>query len=163
MAAKKSKKPDFHKLRFKVGLSQQDECAEFCGVSERTIKRWDETGAPPIATRLLRLYDRKDLSGIGPGWEGFMASRGALINARLKIRLTPERLRQWRAITDSLDQAEAEINKTANLCPIMRLARTAAKKWAWAAPVAQALEAMAWASKRRHDKTTPATRQAWPD
>jgi DNA-binding transcriptional regulator YiaG len=71
------KPSSFKKLRLKVGLSVSA-CAELCGVTTRTVTNWDSKGSPLIAMRFLHIYDRDDLSGKGPGWDGWRFSRGKL-------------------------------------------------------------------------------------
>ena len=88
---KKPKPSAFQKLRLKVSLSIPD-CAELCGVTVRTVRNWDAEGAPLIAMRFLHLYDRQDLAGHGPGWQGFKFSRGKLVCGRLSF--TPRNLKQ---------------------------------------------------------------------
>lgn len=112
MKKKKTTKPkrsDFWKLRHKVGLGgDAARCAELCGVTPRTIANWDTKGAPPMAMRLLHLYDRADLSGHGPEWAGWRMSRGRLMNSRLKLQFYPQNLRENANVCRQLGQLEAE-------------------------------------------------------
>ncbi len=88
---RKPKPSAFKKLRLRVFLSVEA-CAELCGVTVRSVHRWDIEGAPLIVHRLLELYDRQDLSGHGPEWRGYRFSRGKLICGRLSF--TPRNLKQ---------------------------------------------------------------------
>jgi hypothetical protein len=108
VAKKRRKKPsEFHALRLKAGLADTAKAAELCGVTARTVQNWDAKGAPETAMRLLQLYDRKDCAGAGPGWSGFLFSRGVLVNTRLKLRFSPERLALWPSTCDKLARLEA--------------------------------------------------------
>jgi len=52
--------------------------AQYLEVTEKTVKRWEETNKPPIAViRLLQLLN-KDLSHIGPEWKGFYFHRSRI-------------------------------------------------------------------------------------
>jgi len=57
----------FYALRFKAGFNSWEKCAEFCGVTVRTIKNWERTGAPITAIKLMSLMSR-DLSHFGENW-----------------------------------------------------------------------------------------------
>jgi len=56
------------------------------GVHVDEIRKWDAAGAPPMAEKLLLLWDKKHV-GI-EGWEGFMFWRGVLHRGRR--RWTPK-------------------------------------------------------------------------
>lgn len=143
--AKKTPRPTpggtrFKRLRLDAGLADKQKAAKTCGVTERTIENWDRKGAPPMAERLLLLLNRRECAGAGEGWRGWLFSRGALLNSRLKIRLTPERLALWPATCRRLDEAERELERLKRRCPAMRLIRAAARRWPTAARLARAID-----------------------
>lgn len=80
-------------------------CAEFYGVTVRTVTAWDIKGAPLIAMRLLHLYDRQDLSGLGSDWAGFRFSRGKLICGRLSF--SPKNLKFLPHLVDLWGRVES--------------------------------------------------------
>lgn len=88
---RKRKLSAFCKLRLKVGLDQA-RCADFCGVTVRTVQNWDLRGAPFAVERLLHMYDRQCLAGQGPGWAGWRFERGSLVNRRAGLRFGPRTL-----------------------------------------------------------------------
>ena len=81
---RKPKPSAFQKLRLRVVLSVEA-CADLCGVTVGAVHRWDIEGAPLIVHRLLELYDRQDLGGHGPDWQGYRFSRGKLVCGRLQF------------------------------------------------------------------------------
>jgi len=83
VVTRKPKPSPFQKLRLRVVLSV-GACADLCGVTVPTVRRWDVEGAPLIAHRLLEIYDRQDLSG-HEGWRGWRFSRGKLVCGRLSF------------------------------------------------------------------------------
>lgn len=101
---KKPKFSPFHRLRLRVCLSV-DACADLCGVSVRSVQRWDIEGAPLIAHRLLEIYDRQDLGGHGPDWRGYRFSRGKLVCGRLQF--TGRNLRQVPHLVDVFNRVES--------------------------------------------------------
>lgn len=100
---KKPKPSSFHRLRLKCCLSV-DACADLCGVSARSVWRWDTDGAPLIVHRLLEMYDRQDLSG-HEGWRGWRFSRGKLVCGRLSFH--PRNLRQVPHLVDVFNRVES--------------------------------------------------------
>lgn len=70
------KKSNFYHVRWNRVQLNEDRAAEILGVDAKTIRQWDNEGAPLMAERLLLLWDKKNV-GID-GWDGFLFSRGVL-------------------------------------------------------------------------------------
>lgn len=131
-----AKKSAFTTARLEAGLANNKKCAEFLGVTTRTVQNWDKKGAPAMAMRLLSLWNRWDCTAHGPEWAGFRFSRGRLVNAKAGLIFTPERLLIWPSTCKRLAELERE-RQNARKCPIMsawrqlkRLNQHRRHKWA---------------------------------
>lgn len=61
---------DFYALRLKAGFNCRAAAAEFCGVTEKSVRNWEKSGAPVTAIRLMGLLNG-DLSNMGgKEWRG---------------------------------------------------------------------------------------------
>jgi DNA-binding transcriptional regulator YiaG len=98
---KKNKKSEFAKFRSKFFLSIA-QAAELFGVTERTIRNWDANGAPPIAMKLVAIYQR-DLSGYHPDWRGFKIGVNGKLYGPNQVQLSAEHIRHWRACVRCTD------------------------------------------------------------
>jgi DNA-binding XRE family transcriptional regulator len=99
--------PDgFRELRHSCFLSRKA-CAEFLGVSERTVRHWDvgRCRVPWSAVRLLRLFRLGDLGALHESWDGWVLNRNGLWSpdgkrySESSMRcwwLTSEQARFWR-------------------------------------------------------------------
>ena len=89
-----TKKSSFYHTRIKIAPNK-DVAAEVLGCSVADVERFDLEGAPVMAERLLRLWDRKYV-GV-PGWDGWLFSRGVL---RFKNQQWyPENIMQGRKVS----------------------------------------------------------------
>jgi hypothetical protein len=100
------KKTSFYHLRKKIGLNDQS-TADVLGVSIEEVQRWTLEGAPPMAERLLCLWDSKHV-GI-EGWQGFQFIRGALVFRGRRWR--PEMLLRWSENAEALADLERELQR----------------------------------------------------
>lgn len=116
---RKPKPSAFQKLRLRVLLSV-DACADLCGVSVRSVRRWDIEGAPLIVHRLLELYDRQDLSGHGPDWRGYRFSRGKLVCGRLHF--TGRNLKEVPHLVEVFNMLQAAKIRLRDGLPLERVA-----------------------------------------
>lgn len=108
-------RPDgFRELRMSCLLNRKA-CAEFLGVSVRTVRYWDAGRYQPpwSAVRLLRLVRCGELGGLNDAWEGFRLLRGVLytpdgrgfpVEALRCWWLTVEQARFWREAYDRRKQ-----------------------------------------------------------
>lgn len=86
---------NFRNIRVhRVGLNEE-KAAGVLGVSIEDIRRWDYEAAPPMAERLLLLWDRYHVGF--PGWEGFVFSRGVLMFRGRRWRPETLRLDSWQS------------------------------------------------------------------
>lgn len=95
----------FYKLRLRVGLTQE-QVAELCGVTVRTVQNWDIKGAPLVAQRLVHMHDRTSLAGRGSGREGWAFERGLLVNRRAGLRFGPRTLERLPYLMEFVDRIE---------------------------------------------------------
>lgn len=67
----------FRELRHSCLLSGRKACAEFLGVSERTVRYWDagRSRVPWSVVRLLRLLRCGDLGALHDEWSGWTINR----------------------------------------------------------------------------------------
>lgn len=92
-AKKRGRKPksNFYHIRCNhVGINEEM-TAEILGVTVKDVKQFDIEGAPVMAEKLLAMWDKKHI-GI-EGWEGFLFSRGALINKNKRWK--PQMLHEY--------------------------------------------------------------------
>ncbi len=69
------------------------------------VKDFDERGAPPMAEKLLLLWDHKRVNV--EGWDGFIFSRGVL---KFKnYRWGPDTIIRFRDQSNELDRLKAEV------------------------------------------------------
>ncbi|TAN65961.1 MAG: hypothetical protein EPN17_15025 [Methylobacter sp.] len=116
MAAKK--KTDFYHTRNKI-CPNKKQAAELLGVDETEIERMDKEGAPVMAERLLRFWDRTYIAC--PGWDGWLFSRGALIHKNKRWR--PETLLQMRKDMEKVDQLETELKQLYSVSGLVRITK----------------------------------------
>jgi hypothetical protein len=86
---------EFRELRHSCFLSRKA-CAEFLGVSLRTVRYWDagRSRVPWSAVRLLRLTRLGDLGAMNDSWTGWIINRNGLFSPDGKHY--PERfMRRW--------------------------------------------------------------------
>lgn len=102
----RKKRSNFYRLRLKLGLTIES-AASLCGVTTRTIKNWDHSGAPLTAMRLLQLSDKQHVGH--EGWSGFMFSRGVLIHG--KSRWRPETLKDYPELLKQITTFEMQVAK----------------------------------------------------
>lgn len=69
------RKTSFYHTRNKI-VPNKELAAEVLGITVSEVERMDIEGAPIMAERLLRLWDRKYVDM--PGWDGWLFSRGVL-------------------------------------------------------------------------------------
>jgi len=76
-------------------LSRQA-CAEYLGVSLRTVRHWDagRNRVPWSAVRLLRLMRNGDLGALMPAWSGWVLNRNGLVAPDGKV-YTQHTMRHW--------------------------------------------------------------------
>ena len=83
----------FTYLRLLAGFPNRKSAADFCGVTERTIRNWEKNGAPEAVIKLMTLASQ-ELSWINDSWKNFRFYQGRLITDR-KFPITPEDLRAF--------------------------------------------------------------------
>jgi hypothetical protein len=71
-------------------------CAEYLGVSLRTVRHWDagRNRVPWSAVRLLRLMRNGDLGALLPAWSGWVLNRNGLVSPDGKV-YTEHNMRHW--------------------------------------------------------------------
>ncbi len=79
----------------------------------------DKEGAPIMAERLLRLWDRKYIAC--PGWDGWLFSRGALVHKNKRWR--PENLIDLRKNDEIISRLEIEINSLYTMRGLMKITK----------------------------------------
>lgn len=112
------KKTNFYHTRNKI-CPNKKQAAELLGVDEAEIERMDKEGAPIMAERLLRLWDRKYIAY--PGWDGWLFSRGALVHKNKRWR--PENLLDLRKNDEIISRLEIEINSLYTMRGLMKIAK----------------------------------------
>ncbi|WP_434151121.1 hypothetical protein ACR2R6_06140 [Methylocaldum gracile subsp. desertum] len=70
---RRKRKSEFYRLRRYLFLDIST-AAQWFEVTERTIRNWDQNGAPKLAMRLLQERERR-LSSWHPAWSGFRIGR----------------------------------------------------------------------------------------
>ncbi len=63
----------FYDYRIEAGLFRIIDAANYLGVSTKTIKRWDQSGAPLVAIRALEF-----MAGKADGWNGIKLRTGQI-------------------------------------------------------------------------------------
>lgn len=117
MSRGRKPKSSFYHTRLNVVGLNEERTAEILGVTIEDVKRYDLEGAPVMAERLLRLWDRKHV-GV-EGWDGWLFSRGVLINRGR--RWTPKRILRRHECDDELSKLRNELerlNTWPGLCTI---------------------------------------------
>jgi len=106
---KRGRKPKskFYHVRWNVVGVNEEQAAKILGVTIDDVKRFDTDGAPPMAERLLLLWDRKHI-GVD-GWNGWLFSRGALVYKKQRWR--PDMILDCRRCNDRLYEIECEISR----------------------------------------------------
>jgi len=69
---------DFYLLYRQAGYFRTS-LAEYLSVTEKTVKRWEETSKPPVAVVKLLNVLKNDLSHLGSDWIGFRFIDGELV------------------------------------------------------------------------------------
>jgi hypothetical protein len=100
------KRSNFYHVRRKVGLNV-DRAAEVLGCTVEDIQDFDEKGAPPMAERLLLLWDRKYV-GV-EGWDGWLFSRGVLMHKNKRWR--PEMILESRKHQEEASRLKDELSR----------------------------------------------------
>jgi len=93
---RRKRKSEFYRLRRYLFLDIPT-AAQWFEVTERTIRNWDQKGAPKLAMRLLQERERR-LSSWHPDWHGFRIGRDGKLYGPNRLRLSAEHLRHWRDI-----------------------------------------------------------------
>ena len=99
-------------LRFgQAGLTLQ-QAAAICGVSVRTIRRWEKAGACPVWFSALLTAYAGDLGGLrgGEDWRGWRLVRGRLVSPEGDI-FTPGQLRSIRWLYGEAQALRAQVRK----------------------------------------------------
>lgn len=98
----------FYFARFTAGFLRVDRCQELLGVSARTIRNWDQRGAPRHVMTLFALLNG-DLGAIYPEWHGWHLRQDAILGPG-KLRVTLEQLREHPHQTELLGHSLAQLN-----------------------------------------------------
>jgi|GEM_PF-3514888 len=117
-------------------LLSQKTCAEFLGVSLRTVHNWDtgQRRVPWSAVRLMRLLRQGDLGALHDSWEGFKMIRGKLFTPDGRGFLQEDMRRWWMTVEHAylfLKRYEAETRGVGAVAP----ARPAAVELVTSPPV----------------------------
>jgi len=96
---------EFYCLRAKTGYQCPKKTAAFLGVSVRTVRNWERSGAPLAVIRLFRLLAR-DLGGIGRDWEGFFITEDRLVGPG-RAYITPGMIRAFPYLESELERRRA--------------------------------------------------------
>lgn len=115
MAAKKS---SFYHTRDKI-VPNKELAAEILGISVADVDRFDLEGAPIMAERLLRLWDRKYV-GV-PGWNGWLFSRGVLMFKNQQFR--PGNLLQLRKDSNKVFLMEIELKQLYSFSGLFKIVK----------------------------------------
>ena len=92
-------------LRWRIAGLSLEQAAALCGVSVRTIRRWEQQGAAPVwFARLLALYSGEvgALPG-ADGWQGWRVVRGLLVSPEGDL-FRPGQLRGLRWVYGELQE-----------------------------------------------------------
>jgi hypothetical protein len=103
----RKKKSEFYRLRRKFFLTIPQAAAWF-EVTERTIRNWDERGAPKLAMRLMQERERR-LSSWHPDWAGFKLGYNGKLYGPNRLQLSAEHIRNWPALIRELERLEDEL------------------------------------------------------
>jgi DNA-binding transcriptional regulator YiaG len=93
---------EFRELRHSCFLDQK-RCADFVGVSLRTVRHWDtgKTRVPWSVVRLLRLLRLGDLGALDDSWTGWTVNRNGLWSPTGQRYNEPEMSRWWLTVEQS--------------------------------------------------------------
>lgn len=84
---------DFKLLRWNAGYLDRQECADFLGVTVKSIRNWDrQQKAPLVVVKLLQLYCG-ELDALGPAWSGFRIRPGVIESDDGKAFIYPGEIR----------------------------------------------------------------------
>lgn len=89
-----------------------EKAADFLGVTLRTVRSWDTSGAPDWAMRLIAI-STGDLSGIHPAWRGWKISHTGKLHGPGRLTFTAEHLSHVPAMIQRLDELEGSIHAQA--------------------------------------------------
>ena len=116
-------KTKFQQFRKRHNLSVSA-AAQLFGVTERSVRNWDQREAPLLVMRMVQIFER-DLSGLHPTWKGISIRPdgklylGAMIGSRSgNVGLTADHLRNYPAAINRLHQLENDL-----ACRAQELAR----------------------------------------
>ena len=92
------------------------EAAQLFGVTERSVRNWDQREAPPMVLRMIQIFER-DLSGLHSTWKGISIRPdgklyivGAMVGSRSgTVGLTADHIRNYPAAINRLHQLENDI------------------------------------------------------
>lgn len=101
MAAKKT---SFYHTRNKI-VPNKELAAEILGIDVSEVEKMDKEGAPVMAERLLRLWDKKII--YVSGWDGWCFSRGVLKYKSQQWR--PDNLLKIRDDNEKLFKLESDL------------------------------------------------------
>lgn len=92
------------------------EAAQLFGVTERSVRNWDQREAPPMVMRIVQIFER-DLSGLHSSFKGISIRPdgklyivGAMVGSRSgTVGLTADHIRNYPAAINRLAQLENDI------------------------------------------------------
>jgi|GEM_PF-2027241 hypothetical protein len=96
---------EFYCLRLKCGYQCPKKTAAFLGVTVRTVKNWERSGAPVAVIKLFRMMAH-DLGWIGRDWEGFTIVEDRIIGPGRAI-ITPGMIREYPYLEGELERRRA--------------------------------------------------------
>lgn len=92
---------DFYLLYRQAGYFRSS-LAEYLNVTEKTVKRWEETSNPPVVVvKLLNLL-KNDLSHLGDDWIGFRFIKGELVTPENEF-VSPGKIRAYKYLKMTID------------------------------------------------------------
>lgn len=92
---------DFYLLYRQAGYFRSS-LAEYLSVTEKTVKRWEETSNPPVAVVKLLNILKNDLSHLGDDWIGFRFIDGHLVTPE-DYFVTPGKIRAYKYLKMTID------------------------------------------------------------
>lgn len=113
-------KSAFQSWRKKNGITVSAAATLFA-VTERCIRNWDKRDAPPLAKRLIQLFNR-DLGGLHPDWKGISIKPSGKMHfssivggTTTHVGLSAEHIRHYPSTINQLHQFENDAHAKARL------------------------------------------------